>query len=477
MKCKFFAVLAISTALFSCDDQTEGIGQSVAEKDKIEAFSDSYPIDTRTDLLNSVYSRSSIAYLGKYTDELFGEFSAEFLTQINCPEEFIFPETTFDFTEVTLDLYYSEYFGDSLATMRVQIDTLDTVIKDDGSDPKLYYTNFDPSQYYDESVPHLAIKDYAAYDKSVSDSLQSTSGYLPRVSIDLGKNFAQHLLTAYDKDAKTHPNFADAEAFINNVLKGFYVHVTSGEGSVLYIEDIYLNITAAYMAESSSGEVDSVAYTVVPMAASKEVFMSTNFQNKDLESLKEDISDGTYLKTPAGLYTEVTLGALEDIYREHKTDTLNAINITFPKYRDISNGQYKMGTPSNLLLVRKSEMYSFFEEGQVPDTQTSFLSSYDSSSNAYTFNSLNRLVRTIFSEIGPEIDKGEDAWNQWKQDNPDWNKVVLIPVTLETDSQGSTIGVENDLSVNAAKLYGVAEDAPESEKIQMEVIFTHPEIK
>ena len=299
MKCKFFAVLAISTALFSCDDQTEGIGQSVAEKDKIEAFSDSYPIDTRTDLLNSVYSRSSIAYLGKYTDELFGEFSAEFLTQINCPEEFIFPETTFDFTEVTLDLYYSEYFGDSLATMRVQIDTLDTVIKDDGSDPKLYYTNFDPSQYYDESVPHLAIKDYAAYDKSVSDSLQSTSGYLPRVSIDLGKNFAQHLLTAYDKDAKTHPNFADAEAFINNVLKGFYVHVTSGEGSVLYIEDIYLNITAAYMAESSSGEVDSVAYTVVPMAASKEVFMSTNFQNKDLESLKEEISDGTYLKTPA----------------------------------------------------------------------------------------------------------------------------------------------------------------------------------
>ena len=477
MKCKFFAVLAIAAALFSCDDQTEGIGQTVAEQDKIEAFSDSYPIDTRTDLLNSVYSRSSIAYLGKYTDELFGEFSAEFLTQINCPEQFIFPETTIDFTDVSLDLYYSDYFGDSLATMRVQVDTLDTVIKDDGSDPKLYYTNFDPAQYYDESVPHLAVKDYSAYDKSVSDSLHSTSDYLPRISIDLGDNLCKHLLACYDKDSETHPNFKDAESFINNVLKGFYVHVTSGEGSVLYIEDIYLNITAAYMVESSSGKVDSVAYTVVPMAASKEVFMSTNFKNKDLESIKDNISDGTFLKTPAGLYTEVTLGALEDIYREHKADTLNAINITFPKYRDMFNSQYKMGTPQNLLLVRKSEMYSFFEEGKVPDTQTSFLASFDNSENAYTFTNLNRLVRVIFNEIKPQMELGDEEWEQWKQNNPDWNKVVLIPVTLETDSQGTTIGVENDLSVNAAKLYGVDENASDDEKIHMEIIFTHPEIK
>ena len=192
--------------------------------------------------------------------------------------------------------------------------------------------------------------------------------------------------------------------------------MTSGEGSVLYIEDIYLNITVAYMVESSSGEVDSVAYTVVPMAASKEVFMSTNFQNKDLENIKDEVTDGTFLKTPAGLYTEVTLGSLEEIYNEHKSDTLNAINITFPKYRDMFNSEYKMGIPENLLLVRKSEMYSFFEEGKIPDTQTSFIASYDRSANAYTFTNLNRLVRVIFNEIKPQIELGDNAWEQWKQD-------------------------------------------------------------
>ena len=123
MKLKFLAAIGFAAILYSCDDTTTGIGDFVAENDGIEAFSDSYDISTRTILLDSIFSRTSSAYLGRFTDPEYGTFSAEFLTQINCPEGYEFPSTS-AIEEATLVMYYNSYYGDSLATMRVQVDTL-----------------------------------------------------------------------------------------------------------------------------------------------------------------------------------------------------------------------------------------------------------------------------------------------------------------------------------------------------------------
>lgn len=68
MKLKFLAAIGFAAILYSCDDTTTGIGDFVAENDGIEAFSDSYDISTRTILLDSIFSRTSSAYLGKFTD-------------------------------------------------------------------------------------------------------------------------------------------------------------------------------------------------------------------------------------------------------------------------------------------------------------------------------------------------------------------------------------------------------------------------
>ena len=92
MKLKFLVALGIAATLYSCDDETTGIGQFVADNDMIPAKADSYTIETRSHLLDSVYSRSSTAYLGKFTDQDYGTFSSDFLVQINCPENFILPD-------------------------------------------------------------------------------------------------------------------------------------------------------------------------------------------------------------------------------------------------------------------------------------------------------------------------------------------------------------------------------------------------
>lgn len=252
------------------------------------------------------------------------------------------------------------------------------------------------------------------------------------------------------------------------------MHTTSGEGSILYISDIYLHLTIAYWTKTSEDK-DTLVHTVVPMSSTKEVFMSTRFQNSGMKELVSD-PKCTYLKTPAGLCTEVTL-PIEEMYQAHKNDTLNSISVSFQKLKDQSNNPFKMGTPSNLLMVRKGEMKDFFENNKVYDNKTTFIATYSSSSNSYEFSKLNRLISYIFSEIRPEIEKGEEAWNKWKSEHKDYNKLLLVPVTTESDSQGNVIGVENDLNVNSAMLKGgkdLNNSSDESQRIKMSIIYTNP---
>ena len=466
MKFKFLAAFILAAILFSCDDETTGIGEFVADYDYIPSSAKSFTVDTRTIILDSIYSRSSTAYLGKFTDEYYGEFEADFLAQINWPEEYELPETTFDITTALLQLFYTSYYGDSVTTMRVQIDTLSRVIVDDGSDKSLYYSSLDPTVYIDESAKELAHKDCTAM---VEETVTGDS-----IAIDLGYDFCQYIFDKYTEDHETY--FKDAASFINNVLKGFYVHISGGEGCVYYIDEIYLNLLAAYYEEASDGS-DSVVYTRIALAASKEVFISTRFKNNNLQALADDTSR-THLKSPAGVVTEVTL-PFEEMFldEEHQNDTINAASIMFKKYAYDLTNPYQISPPSYLLMVRKAEMKSFFEDNEVYDSTTSFLSTYDSTEGGYEFTYLNRLMSNVFNEIRPEIEAGDENWEQWKEDNPDWDKVVLIPVSLTYDSSSNVIGVESDMSVTAAQLYGGEDIIDEDEKIQINVIYTTPTTK
>ena len=455
MKFKLMAVIACTAALYSCDDSTSGVGDFVSNIDKIEAFSSSYEATSKTYRLDSIYSRTNRAYLGKYTDPDFGEYTASFITQINCPEGFEFPEHLQEITSATLELYYTGFYGDSLATLTVQVDELNKVINDEDTD--LYYTSYDPSDYYSVDNEIKEQKSYAAVDLSVSDSLRNSEGYYPNVKINLGDKFKTRL-----QEASNHPEyFKDAYSFINNVLKGFYVHTIQGDGSVIYIQDIWLRINMDYMVESSTGAIDSLVHGSSVLAASKEILMATNMTNTWSNTL-EDETGHTYLKTPAGLCTEIAL-PINDIYENHKNDTLNSVTLSIKKYRYINEenadkSQYKMGVPQNVLMVRKGEMKDFFEKNKTYDNETSFLGTYDSSTNSYSFSKLNRLISHIFTE------------KRQGNNDADRDVVVLIPVTTETDTEGNIIGVSHDMEVNAARLFG----GEDGEKLKMEIIYTRP---
>lgn len=461
IRLKYIYALLLGAILWSCDDTTSGIGNStIAAGDSIPAGATKYDVVTRSILADSVYARTSTAYLGKYNDPKFGEFTADFIAQFNCGDDFVFPETVQKVTGLTLRLFYASHFGDSLNAMRLQVDSLDKVIPE--SELSTYYTSVDPSQYYNPNAQPLARKAFSARGISAEDSTYTyTNNYGTSTSyksywqnIKLPTSLGQEM---YDKYVEDPNNYKNSENFINNVLKGVYVSCTHGDGTILYIDDIQLILSFDYLTESQSGKVDSLVNGGTVFAATKEVIQANHFRNSErLEELVKD-PDCTYLKTPAGIFTEATL-PIKSIAEQHMRDTLNAVSLTFTRYNEKQDSKYAMGIPQYLLMVRKKDMYTFFEKNELYDNETSFLAQYVSSgetANTYSFNNIAALITYCINEKN----RGEN--------DKDWDKVVLIPVKVETDASSNIIAVKSNLDMESASLKG-----GEKDKLQMQVLYT-----
>lgn len=440
---KYLFIVLFVSLLAGCDDNTGSLGLNVMpDGDKPPVGTQTFNVFTRSILADSVYSRTNVAYLGKYTDPTFGVFEADFLAQFTSQDYEIFPETlqNDEATSTELYLYYEKYFGDSLNACHLRVDSLDRVLQE--GDVANYYTSLNPANYYNENAAPLAQKAYTAVDLSASDSLRGTDDYVPFVRIKLPTSLGTYIIKKY-KENKDF--FKNSDAFIKNVFKGIYVRCDYGNGTILYIDQIILRVNYNYLVKRpSTGVVDSLVAGASRFSATKEVIQANHFENKgELEKLVQD-PEQTYLKTPAGIFTEATL-PIDDIYDKLKNDTLSSVALAFDCY--INNGSstsYKMGTPQNLLMVRKKDMYSFFENNQLADNITSFLVSYDSTNHQYNFTNIAQLVTTCINEKRSNATLDED-----------WNKVVLIPVAVTYDSKKTSIvSIRHDLEINSARLRG-----------------------
>ncbi|MGL4518348.1 MAG: DUF4270 domain-containing protein [Phocaeicola sp.] len=455
MKFNYLFALLLAVVAYSCDDSTPDIGSTtIPEGDHIVSGMANYQVQTQSLLMDSIYARTSTAYLGKYTDSQFGEFTADFIAQFNCTDDFEFPDSLKEVTGVKLFIQYSTFFGDSINAMRMQIDTLDQVIPSDNK--KLFYTNMDPAEYYNEAAAPLASVGYSATGVGVHDTIYSSTRVITQ-SIELPKGLAVHM---YDKYTQDKDNYKDAEKFIQNVLKGIYVRCTHGDGTILYINNLDLRFMFKYLIESSSGKVDSLVNGYADFAATKEVIQANRFQNSD--KLKELVADPscTYIKSPAGIVTEASL-PIQQIYEKHQRDTLNAATLTFTRFNEEIETAHEMPAPGYLMMVRKAEMYSFFEKNKNYDGITSFLAAKGtgSSANEYSYPNIAQLITTSINE---KI-AGEKEDPNWTANNPDWNKIVLIPVT------SSGTGYDNSLEMGSAKLKGGTHTGNE---IDMRILYT-----
>ena len=475
----------IAMAFSACSDDTFDFGNSLTqEADKLSVSKASYAVSTRTVVADSVLLKNSYCTLGRVKDPETGAYiTSEFMTQFNILETFSLPKiesivSRLDDMPIAdscrIELYMEKPTSttDTLAAMKIKLSELDVPMEEGVQ----YYSNFDPVMQGLIRKDGLATDKMFSYkDLTVAAGDRGSSSYYDLIKVRLNQpytdkngvlynNYGSYVLQQYYK----HPEyFKNSYHFIHNVCPGFYVSVVDGEGVYTQVPDVCLRIY--FQAKDDN---DSISNYAVAMAGTEEILQTTKITNEQnvLENLAQD-NTCTYIKAPAGLYTEVTL-PVEEIYNAHENDSLMSAKISFQRI----NSNYPsdvMQAPGYILMVQKDSLSSFFEKNRMADNVTSFYTSYLSSSgtnttNEYTFSNISSLLRKMAEAKKSGLISDPD----WVAKHPDWNKVLLVPIQLktQTSSVSTTVSaLEHSVNIASTKLVGGSENpyAP----INVEVVY------
>ena len=449
---RLLTVLVIAALTFAaCDDTTEGIGGSITNKiDNINISNSAFNVTTKSIVADSVLSRNNTGLIGKMKDPETGNYiKGDYMTQLSVLPTF--SVDTLDYIKQAnkgsieadscyLLVSYNASYGDTIAPMKVTAYEMTKPMAED----KEYYSNYDAFKegWVSENNQHW----------SSNYNLSNTSDV---------KNFKIYLNKKYKKDGKTYKNYGSyimqtyAEhpeyfktnyKFLHNVCPGFYIKNVGGTGNMAKIwnTELIFYWTRHKTIKAKDGVKDSTAVSIGynRFDGTEEVLQLNKIENKNLEELASK-QNYTYLKSPAGIFTEVTL-PIEDIMKGHEKDTLNTATISFPRLNNVDeDNPYNFATPSTILMVQKDSLQTFFEKSKLADSRTSYTTSYSSTGtykNAYTFQNIANLVSAMYKNKG----KGEN-----------WNKVVLVPVNVITTTQGYTTvisKINHDMSLASTRL-------------------------
>lgn len=472
---RLLTVLVIAALTFAaCDDTTEGIGGSITNKiDNINISNSAFNVTTKSIVADSVLSRNNTGLIGKMKDPETGNYvKGDYMTQLSVLPTF--SVDTLDYIKQAnggsieadscyLLVSYNASYGDTIAPMKVTAYEMTKPMEEN----KEYYSNYDAFKegWVSENNQHWS----SNYNLSNTSDVKNFKIYLNKEYKKGGKtykNYGSYIMQTYAE----HPEYFKTNyKFLNNVCPGFYIKNVGGTGNMAKIWNTELIF---YWTRHKTINKDSTAVSIGynRFDGTEEVLQLNKIEN-DTENLKKlaskDQEKCTYLKSPAGIFTEVTL-PIEDIMKGHEKDTLNTATISFPRLNNENeDNPYNFATPSTILMVQKDSLQSFFEKSKLADSRTSYTASYSSTGtykNAYTFQNIANLVSAMYKNKG----KGEN-----------WDKVVLVPVNVITTTQGYTTvisKINHDMSLASTRLKrGVITTDSNGKKtspIQIKVIYS-----
>lgn len=463
---RLLTVLVIAALTFAaCDDTTEGIGGSITNKiDNINISDSAFNVTTKSIVAGAVLSRNNTGLIGKMKDPETGNYvKGDYMTQLSVLPTF--SVDTLDYIKQAnngsieadscyLLVSYNASYGDTIAPMKVTAYEMTKPMAEDQE----YYSDYDAFKVKEGWVSENNQHWSSNYNLSNTSDVKNFKIYLNKEYKKDGrtyKNYGSYILQTYAE----HPEYFKTNyKFLHNVCPGFYIKNVGGTGNMAKIwnTELIFYWTRHKTIKAKDGVKDSTAVSIGynRFDGTEEVLQLNKIENdtKNLEKLASQ-QNWTYLKSPAGIFTEVTL-PIEDIMKGHEKDTLNTASISFPRLNnDNEDNPYNFATPSTILMVQKDSLQSFFEKSKLADNRTSYTASYSSTGsykNAYTFQNIANLVSAMYKNKG----KGEN-----------WNKVVLVPVNVITTTQGYTTvisKINHDMSLASTRLI-VGTDDPDKD--------------
>jgi hypothetical protein len=425
MKTKIFLLAGIFSCtlayLASCDDAIDRVGMGIQPgDDKIVTFGDSLSITGATIKDPVLYAKTMNGLLGNFHDPTYGELKAGYICQF-YPAQGFGPQDRIDsigakIDSIQLKILYTRYVGDSLAPMEVSV----YPVRKSTPLTENYYTPLDPADYCDLSAP-IAKKVYTARDLNISDSLNAinvASGSYNIVSVSLPIELGQSLYDEYKAclNDDSRLTFKTSEA-LAKFFPGLYLKTTLGSGCLLEVEktDVFIYTSWTRQVEDTTQVNNLRTDTLIGLAvldATKEIIQLNEYASSHDEQLWQTPSDDKmYLKTPAGIFSQVSIPMSELKQKGRKYSSVRLrieaeAPVEWPytwAFPGAANSALFM-SQSKLLLIEPDSIRTFFEEQKSADNKTTYFTTFDPVTYTYTFSNIANLVQyAIDNNIDPLI--------------------------------------------------------------------------
>ena len=459
---KFWAYSLVLAALLliSCS-KTSDIGHIVRpSEDSLRVVSDSFIVKSTTIKAEHLYSETTKPVLGHYTDNIFGEFKADFLSEFRYVKNLTFNSTATS-DSLYLVMYYKSFFGDSSAVQEATVYQIDKK-KFDFSEH--YYSDAKVEDFCSKNIV-LGKRSYVAFDNTVTPSERDEALYCNTVKIKLPDEMAAQMLTRTDI-------YQSQDAF-TDFLKGVYVTNTFGQQTVLLIDSVNIELYYKYIPDAEKPE--SVVYETVVFPSNRETTEFIRVEGEPL-ALSGKPDSVEYVSCPGGTFVQIEI-PFERMYKrliednDMGGDSLNINNFTLvfepAVYTDASDKSARMTYPVVPMIIRAADMEAFFTQSLYPApgiyTELGWLGEDDATKNdVYAFaNSAED-----FEKILRKASRMSEA--ERKEYFDSLNPYCVVPTSGATDIAGTNAVIRHQY-----RPYGVRVRSGVNKKSPMRIAVTY----
>lgn len=428
IKTSLALVITLSAIIFmACSDDLGSIGNNIQpDGDDIIVGTDTITFDdgfsaTTAYFNDSIYARTIYGMLGEYLDPTFGKVKSDYLCEFFCPEDVAFRDENKmkSIDSVFLDVQFASFSGDSVSPMGLAVYEVKKSLK------PFFFTSVNPSKYLTENdgeKPHLLGQTMFAI-QDVHDTVYSSvsTAHIKTIPTRLDLSLGNRFYNEWKTNKETFKNSDKLKEF----FKGVYVTTTFGSGSLIEVESTSLVICYTYNLRNAANTADSSAVGIFRLQVTPEV-IQMNRINNSLPKLEDDRATKTYLKTPAGAYTELTIPLAKILGSVNAGQTINAAELKIKGFTE-EEERLRLIRPSTVLLINKDSLANFFFNRKLHDAKTSFVVSR-SASNTYDFGNVASIINHY-----AKIYEGVTDPTKIKDLN-----YLIIPISVSTSTVNNT---------------------------------------
>lgn len=441
-------LLTLLAFVYSCDDSLKNLGFTIQpDTDRITVSADSLFFTAKTVSVDSLlpdgmFAKTKRPALGYYKDPLFGSIKADYVSEFYYPEGENFPKNAI-IDSVKVAIFYNSWQGDSLAPIGLSVFEINKNLPV-GS----HYTSFDPTGYVDISAP-IGKSVFTAANIEVPIAERQQQDYYHRAFVNLPKSLGERILNVSETVEGLNTDI------FKEYFKGLYLTTDFGSGAIVTVDHTYLYLHFHYLDEKgSSTEQDTIRSGSTILNTTPEVIQINQVKNKN-DKLLEENNDYAYVKSPAGVYTEINFPLTEKAEKiNNQALNLAKLSITALPEKD-SNLKFKLPPSPYMLLINKDDLEEFFEKRKLPNNITSYYAQLDNTTYTYNFTNISAMINYY-----KEVNNGSIVDLDY----------LLVPIDVEIstiDYQSVVTAVYNQMAPTATTII------KSPSKMKMEMIFSN----